>query len=368
MKLCIIYNFAQHYRSEIFQLIGETFDCDWLFGDSMGDVKKMDYSLLNGDIKETHTQRLFGGWYWQPGVISKLGGKYTHYILLGETRALSTWLFCILSRLFYPQKKVYFWSHGWYGKETTLERLVKKILFHLPNGGIFLYGNYARELMIKEGFNPNKLYVIHNSLAYSKQLKTRKNLSNEDIYREHFGNEYPMLLFVGRLTKVKRLDMLVRAVKMAADNDRPVNLILIGTGEQREELQKMVRDFGIEQYVWFYGASYNEEELSRLIYNADLCVAPGNVGLTAMHALVYGCPVVTHNNFKEQMPEFEAIKAGRTGDFFEQNDVDSLYRTICSWLEQHKDRDEVRKEAYKEIDSKWNPHVQLQVIRKALGV
>ena len=222
--------------------------------------------------------------------------------------------------------------------------------------------------MIKEGFNPDKLHVIHNSLAYSKQLKIRENMSSLDIYKEHFGNEYPVLLFVGRLTKVKRLDMLVQVVKIAADNNRPVNLILIGTGEQWEELQKMVRDLGIEQYVWFYGASYNEEELSKLIYNANLCVAPGNVGLTAMHALVYGCPVVTHNNFKEQMPEFEAIETGRTGDFFEQNKVDSLYRTICSWLERHKDRDEVRKEAYHEIDTKWNPHVQLNVIRKALGV
>ena len=96
-RLCLIYNFAQHYRTEIFQLIGETFDCDWLFGDSMGDVKKMDYSLLHGNVKETHTRRLFGGWYWQSGVMAKLLGKYTHYILLGETRALSTWIFCILA-------------------------------------------------------------------------------------------------------------------------------------------------------------------------------------------------------------------------------------------------------------------------------
>ena len=60
MKLCLIYNFAQHYRTDIFQLISETFNCDFLFGDSMADVKKMDYSLLSGKVIETHTKHIFG--------------------------------------------------------------------------------------------------------------------------------------------------------------------------------------------------------------------------------------------------------------------------------------------------------------------
>lgn len=54
---------------------------------------------------------------------------------------------------------------------------------------------------------------------------------------------------------------------------------------------------------------------AEFIYNADLCVSPGNVGLTAMHSLVFGCPVITHNCFEWQMPEFEAIQPGITGDF-----------------------------------------------------
>lgn len=97
---------------------------------------------------------------------------------MGETRALSTWLFCVLARIFKSKKKVYFGSHGWYGKETKLESLVKKLEFKLPNGGIFTYGDYARKLMIQEGFNPNKIYPIHNSLAYDQQIEIRKSLKS----------------------------------------------------------------------------------------------------------------------------------------------------------------------------------------------
>ena len=60
MKLCIIYNFAQHYRTNIFTLIDKTFNCGWVFGDAMSDVKKMDYALLKGCVTESHTKRLFG--------------------------------------------------------------------------------------------------------------------------------------------------------------------------------------------------------------------------------------------------------------------------------------------------------------------
>ena len=86
MKICIVYNFAQHYRAGIFKKLSEKFDCDFVFGDSMDDVKKLDYTILRGEVTETHTIKLSGGWYWQPGVLSKLWQPYTHYILLGETR------------------------------------------------------------------------------------------------------------------------------------------------------------------------------------------------------------------------------------------------------------------------------------------
>ena len=62
-----------------------------------------------------------------------------------------------------------------------------------------------------------------------------------------------------------------------------------------------------------YGETFDEAEISKLLNHADLCVSPGNVGLTAMHALAYGVPVATHNDFKNQMPEFEAITPGKTG-------------------------------------------------------
>ena len=368
MKLLQIYNSAPHYRESIFRLIDSTFDCDYVFGRSMDDIKQMDTSLLKGRVTKVENKYLQGRFYWQKGVQKYLRHNYDRFIILGDTRCLSTWLFCIRARLFYPMRRVFFWTHGWYGKERRIERVLKKLFFRLPNGGIFLYGNYAKKLMIKEGFDEDKLFVIHNSLAYERQLEIRQSLTVDNVYRDHFDNCNPNLIFVGRLTKVKHLDMILLAMQKLKQNGKLYNLTLIGGGEQIETLQTMSKALGLEDNVWFYGPCYDEFQLGQLIYNADLCVSPGNVGLTAIHVMVFGTPVVTHNDFPWQMPEFEAIKDGATGAFFERDNVDSLAEAIEHWLGANADRRmEVRKACFLEIDTQWTPQFQLEVLKKHLS-
>lgn len=366
MKLCQIYNIAPKYRSSIYTLIDKEFDSDYLFGDNNGGIKLMDYSLLHGNVCISHTHKIGGGWYYQSKVVSKLFQRYDNYIITGETRALSTWIFLLLSKLF-PKKKVYTWSHGWYGKENRLERIIKKIFFLLPNGGNILYGNYACELMIKEGFNPKKLFVIHNSLDYDRQLEIRQNISKTSIFQEHFDNNNTTLIFIGRLTKVKKLHHLIELLEILNNRGKQYNLVLVGDGTEKLLLEDLVNKKGLSKQVWFYGGCYDEQVNAELIYNADLCVAPGNVGLTAMHVMVFGTPVVTHNNFPYQMPEFEAITPGVTGDFFTMDNVNSMADCVEEWFKNKgNNRDEVRKACYQEIDTRWTPNFQLNVIKNII--
>ena len=150
-------------------------------------------------------------------------------------------------------------------------------------------------------------------------------------------------------------------------NGHTYNLVLVGDGEMKNELQIQVKKLAMDKQVWFYGACYDEQKNAELIYNADLCVSPGNVGLTAMHVMMYGCPVMTHDNFPYQMPEFEAITPGVNGDFFGYDDVKSIADCIEKWFVKMKDkREDVRKACYHEIDSNWTPKFQIEVIKKNL--
>ena len=363
-KLCLIYNTAPRYRESIFCKIDEEYDCEWYFGPKHGDIREMDKSKL----KNVHRIRQFGN---PNRILIKLGmlrllfkKEYQTYFMLAETRSITDWLFFWMAHNFFPKKKVYIWTHGWYGKETGVDAKMKLWLYrHVA--GTFVYSNYARELLMKEGIPGDKLFTIYNSLHYDQQKQLRECITASPIYADHFKNANLVIIFIGRLTKVKQLDMLVEAVADLNKKRCPCNLVFVGDGEEKEDLMKLAKQLDITDSVWFYGACYDERTNAELIYNADLCVAPGNVGLTAMHTMVFGTPVISHNNFKWQMPEFEAIRPGETGDFFEYKNERSLVETISKWFKEKNDkREEVRKACFKEIDTLWNPYYQMDVIKR----
>ena len=284
-----------------------------------------------------------------------------------EVHCATDWLLVLLASLFFPKKRLYTWAHGYNGAESFIEAKLKKWLYsHVT--GTFVYGHYSKSLMINDGIPESKIFVIHNSLHYKEQVELRNKVSNTGIFRTYFKNDHPTLIFIGRLTKVKKLDLLIAALKLLKDDGHLCNLVFVGNGTEIETLKKLSIEFGLENQIWFYGECYDENRNAELIYNADLCVSPGNVGLTAMHSLVFGTPVITHDNFKYQMPEFEAIKDGVTGSFFKQDDVKSLANAIITWLtSKTNNREEIRQACFEEIDTQWNPDFQMSVLKKYLS-
>ena len=367
-KLCLIYNTAPRYREAIFRAIDSNYDCDWYFGKTKSDIKEMNTSLLK-NVTYYHTTGNAEKWYLKWGMLRLLfKKKYQTYFVIPSTRSITDWIFFWLAFTFFPKKKIYLWTHGWYGKESAREAKMKLWLYRHAEG-TFCYGDYACSLLAEQGIDTSKLFAIHNSLDYDQQKKLRESISPSKLYSEHFGNNNPVIIFIGRLTKVKKLDMLVDAVAELKTKGENYNLVFVGDGVEGERLKAKVKGLGLQEQVWFYGACYDEKTNAEMIYNADLCVAPGNVGLTAMHTMVFGTPVISHNDFKWQMPEFEAIKPGKTGDFFERNNVQALACTISKWFAEKKDkREEVRQACYNEIDTNWNPYYQMEIIKKHIKV
>lgn len=365
-KLCVIYNTAPQYREAIFRTIDAEYDCDWYFGETKSDIKEMDTSLLK-NVKYYKSLGDPNKIYWKRGVLKLLFKKeYQNFFMLAEVRSITDWLFFWLALKFFPNKRIYLWTHGWYGKEAGIDAKMKLWLYRNVTG-TFVYGDRAKKLLIEKGIDGNSLFTIHNSLDYEKQKTLRENIDVSYIYKEHFKNSHPTIIFIGRLTKVKKLDMLIEALAKLKKQGECYNLVFVGDGVERENLEKKTVDMQLQNNIWFYGACYDEKKNAELIYNADLCVSPGNVGLTAMHALVFGCPVITHDCFEWQMPEFEAIHAGATGDFFKKEDVNDLTTVISRWFSNKRDnRNEVRKMCFKEIDTYWNPYFQMDVIKKNL--
>jgi glycosyltransferase involved in cell wall biosynthesis len=194
-----------------------------------------------------------------------------------------------------------------------------------------------------------------------------KKLSKNTVYSFFKNTDLPVLVFIGRLTAIKKLDLLFHAVHLLSEQNLKTNLVIIGDGPERENLEILRKNFHAEEYIYFTGASYNELEVGRYLFKADLCISPGNIGLTAIHSLSYGTPICTHNNFNNQMPEAEAIIEGYNGFYFNENDLTDLVKNVKCWLTNNKDREIVRNRCYRIIDQFYNPNYQLKVFNQLIN-
>jgi glycosyltransferase involved in cell wall biosynthesis len=363
-NICCIFDQAAHYSAPIYKLMDKRLHCDFYITKWKVDpFKQMNYNDLDGFKKASSNTLLFNGFYWQNGTVHLAFKPYKQYLMNGHPYSVSSWVLLILIRIL--GKKVYFWSHGWYGRETKIKKMIKKIYFSLSTKTC-VYSEYARDLMIKEGIHSNKLFCIYNSLDFDKQYNIRQKLKHTDIYKSYFKNDHPVLLYIGRIQKNKKINLLIEALNIL-NKEGHYNLIIIGKESENTGIYSQIADCNLKNQVWLYGECYDEEQIGELIYNADLSVSPGNIGLMAMHSLAYGTPIITHNNFAYQGPEFESIKEGMTGDFFMEDSIPDLCNKIKFWTSLSvNQREDIRTKCYEIIDNKYNPNIQIQILLNEL--
>ena len=380
IKVALVSQILAHYREPIIRLLCEqegdvqfTFFADpynTINSVETIDATKAGLPLNQGGLRWRFVKniRLWGNWIWQRDILRlAVSNDYDTVIYMGDIHYISTWISCLLARI--CGKRTLMWSHGFLREEKGLKGCVRSIFYRLAHG-MLLYGDRARDIMVKKGFDPRRLYVVYNSLDYERQSQIRNSVTEPQI-KELRGQlfrkpDMPILLFIGRLTAQKRLDMILYAAHLLRENGLECNLLFVGDGLEKKHLEALAIELKLSKTIYFHGCCYCEKEIAPLIMASDLCVAPGEVGLTAIHALTYGTPVITHNAADCQMPEYEAIIPGKCGAFFKRNDITDLAHTIHKWLKNKSDLKSVLQASRGVVESKYSPRAQLNVIINAI--
>lgn len=368
-RVSIVYDSFPHYREGIIRCLNNS----KLFKyDFYGSITSRDLSIKAFDFTAEYNFNHIplyeiGPFTIQKNIFNKLRKSESNcFILLGNPYFISTWLLVIYFRLArYP---VYLWTHGWLSKdENIFKRIFRNLFFSLADG-LFLYGQRAKEIGVSQGFDLSKLHVINNSLDFLYQTeifnRIQKNYSIEYKSELEFSIEKKIIICSARLTKKCRFDILLNAVSLVQQNTlNSIQVVLVGDGPEKQSLEELAIMLDLD--VIFWGACYDEETLCKLYYVSDLTVSPGKVGLTAIHSMTYGTPVLTHNNFDNQMPEHETILPGITGDFFEENSVDDLARVIQLWFS--KNPVKPTKNCVNQIYKYYTPDFQRNIIEKTIA-
>lgn len=357
-KVFYFTNIFPKYRDSIWQLLlnEKKYDFHIFYSEKrMSNIKSSSQRNIKLHIIKNNffLNRLF----WQKGVINKIIKDLPDLVIfLGEMTILTNWICAIICK--FLNIEVWFWGHGIYGKENKLKLFFRKLFLRLPKRNL-LYGHYAKKLLIKKGFDETKITVVYNSLDFLNQDKFFKLLEKKNKGSKK-SNERK-IIFIGRLTKKKKIDQLIKAIKILDKKKYIIELNIIGNGSIYYKLDKLVKDLSLKR-VNFLGEIYDERKISRLIYDSDLCVSPGNIGLSAIHSITYGTPVITHDDFKYQMPEFEIIKSGVNGFFFKKDSIEDLAEKINLCFSKNFDKKAVRKE----IITKYNPQIQKSIFDKLI--
>ena len=336
-----------------------------IFGeDPISTIQQIDFEAIEwNDMADRLTTvrnvRFRHALVWQRGVVGRAAVTDAKIaVILGDMNVISNWIATLILKV--RGRKVVFWGHGISGGEGRAKLFLRLIFLRLADWNL-VYGKWAKRMLVKHGFPASRVTVVFNSLDYDRQKSHRTHSVDPSYYRDtgwFTDSDLPVLLFIGRLTRQKKLDQLIDAV-IALNADGPrVNLVIVGSGIERDSLEEQANN--CQGYTHFFGPCYDEEILAKLIANADLCVSPGEIGLTAIHCLSYGTPVCTHGNFSEQGPEVEAIVEGETGVFFDQTSR-GLRLAIEDWISRNQDRVQLRKKCYRIVDELYNPQNQCRI-------
>lgn len=281
----------------------------------------------------------------------------------------ASWFIPVVARLL--GKKVLFWGHGWLRTEPFIKRIVRLMYYFLANG-LLTYNERSIDIGVRSGYPRERIRVIYNSLdfeyssiLYANIRKTSED-SKEKMCANYFLNpERPLIICVARLTRACNFEILLEAGGVLSDLGININILLVGDGPERIKLEEI--SMNERNSIYFYGSCYDEVEICRMTYWADLTVSPGKVGLSAIQSLTYGTPVISHSDLDHQMPEVEAVIEGYTGALFKRGDASDLARVIQNWLINHPNRDEVRSACRNIVALKWNPSNQRDCIDAAIN-
>src|SRR5690606_5498993 len=117
---------------------------------------------------------------------------------------------------------------------------------------------------------------------------------SRDAFRSELGwsDDKKYLVSVGRLAKEKSFDLLIEAF---AQLERPeAELVIIGSGDEKSNLEKLAQTLGLSERVTFTGL-IEFDEVPKYLAASDLFVFASiteTQGLVTLEAMAAGLPVV----------------------------------------------------------------------------
>lgn len=144
---------------------------------------------------------------------------------------------------------------------------------------ITVTGSYTKDFLISIGINEQRIFTLPHAIDERFEL--------QDLNKEYD------VIFVGRLAKVKHVDIVLKAIKKVAKDYPHIKVAIVGDGECKYSLEKLSNDLDISNNIYFAGYQANVWEWYNKAKISILTSEREGFPYSVIESLKCGVPVIT---------------------------------------------------------------------------
>ena len=220
-----------------------------------------------------------------------------------------------------------------HAKGSGINKRLLKVLDNVEK--VIANSKYTKNLAIELGVNQDKIIVINPGIDPVKDLDNKSLGKVESLLTV----KTPRLITVSRFDKRKNHEKVIMALRNLKQIYPDIVYICIGYGDEEENIKNLVKELDLEGQVMFF-KDISEELKNALVAKSDIFVMPSGIykssvegfGIAYTEAAQYGIPSIGGKDGGAS----DAIEHEKTGLICDGNNLDEIYSSINSMLENKK--------------------------------
>ncbi len=266
--------------------------------------------------------RQLSGMEWQPGILTTRMRRGDILVVCGAPRNISSMLMLVVARL--RGVKTVWWGHYWSSTSKAHRFFLRRLLMRFASVILFYTDHEVDEYRASYGKSDQRtVTALNNGINIDPVVSLRAPYDAAERDKA--------ILFIGRVTAKAELQVLLHAIADPRLGD--VRLDIIGDGEERQVLESLACKLALDDRITWHGGTTDETVIAGIANRCRLFAYPGGVGLSLLHAMAYGLPVVVHDDRWVQMPEIAAFYRAGNGLSFTHGSSAALAEALLQALD-----------------------------------
>jgi glycosyltransferase involved in cell wall biosynthesis len=233
---------------------------------------------------------------------------------------------------------------------------------------ILVYSDAEANYLSAKGFG-GQIVGINNGVDYELISKAAEAWSISKLRAWGSSNGISgrkIILSCSRLDKKNKFEQILQVLPQIIEKHPGLLWCIIGDGPERIALEAQTLQLGLKSHVRFLGQMYDKNEQAPWFLSSQMLVHPGAIGLTLLHAMAFGLPVITHNDPKRHGPEFAAMIPGEHGLTHSEDALAEIANSVLELLDKDRQSRAMGQAGQKVVRDRYNTGVMAERFLKMI--